>query len=317
MTAARRALWMVGLLPALAAALAAAESSALDLLSLGRMNDAIAVLSRHDDPESLHLLSRAYYATERWDDAVRYGERAVVLQPDNAGYHLWLAREYGRKAGAANPLTAANTARKAKAEFERAVQLDPASTDARVDLAQYYTEAPVVMGGGLDKAREQAVQIATRNPAEAQLVLARVAEKEKRYPEAENALREAIRVGQSPANYWLELAGFYRRRGRLDDMQAAVQHAVTQPGKSAEIYFDAADELYQGGRNFPAAVQYLQEYLASGQVVESAPVFRAHYLLGELYQGMGRSPAAISEYQVSLTLAPGFDRARKALGRVQ
>ncbi len=61
---------------------------------------------------------------------------------------------------------------KRRAEFERAVQLDPANVPARVDLAQYYTEAPAIMGGGLDKAREQAEQVAKYDAAKAHLILA-------------------------------------------------------------------------------------------------------------------------------------------------
>lgn len=295
----------------------AADRTTMDLLSLGRMNEAINVLMTRDDAESLSLLSRAYYATERWDDAVRCGERAVLLQPEVASYHLWLAREYGEKAASSNPLTAAGVARKAKNEFERAVQLDPANVQARVDLAQYYTEAPAIMGGGLDKAREQASRVAANDPAESHLMLSRIAEKEKQYAEAEGQLRQAVSQSKNPASYWLELAQFYRRRGRLDDMQNAIQTAVALPNKSAETYFDAANELYQGGRAFPAAVEYLQKYLASGQLVEDAPVFRAHYLLGAIYQKMGRNAAAVTEYQASLSLASGFDRARKALNHLQ
>ncbi len=59
-----------------------------------------------------------------------------------------------------------------RAEFERAVQLDPTNVPARVDLAQYYTEAPAIMGGGLDKARQQAEQVAKYDLAKAHLILA-------------------------------------------------------------------------------------------------------------------------------------------------
>src|SRR5271157_4512789 len=89
----------------LAAAVSVADLAVVELLSLGRMNDAISVLVTRNDAESGHLLSRACYATERWDDAVKHGERAVALRPDNAYYHLWLAREYGKKAANSNPMT--------------------------------------------------------------------------------------------------------------------------------------------------------------------------------------------------------------------
>jgi tetratricopeptide (TPR) repeat protein len=294
-----------------------ADPGAMQLLSLGRMNEAVSVLSNRDDAESLNLLSRAYYAMERWDDAVKCGERAVSLEPGNAKYHLWLAREYGRKAGDSNPLAAAGLARKAKAEFERAVQLDPANVPARVDLAQYYTEAPAIMGGGLDKARQQAEQVAKYDLAKAHLILGRVAEKEKQYGEAESQLRAGVNDAKNPADAWLQLAAFYRNRGRLDDMQKAVQSAVAQPGKPAESYFDAAKELYLGSRDFPGAAQYLQTYLSSGELVEGAPAFHAHYLLGQLEEKMGNSGAAAAEYEASLSLASGFVPAKRALSHVQ
>src|SRR5664280_3492445 len=81
----------------------AADPATVQLLSLGRMNEAISALSNRGDPESFNLLSRAYYAMERWDDAVKWGERAIAERPQDAGYRLWLARAYGRKAGDSNP----------------------------------------------------------------------------------------------------------------------------------------------------------------------------------------------------------------------
>jgi tetratricopeptide (TPR) repeat protein len=254
---------------------------------------------------------------ELWDEAVKYGEKAVSLEPQNATYHLWLGREYGRKAGAVNPLSAAGLAKKTKNEFERAVQLDPSNIPARLDLAQYYTEAPGFMGGGVDKARAQAAAIQASNPGAAHLILARVADKERRYSDAESEYRAAIQQAENPADMWLQLASFYREHGRVDDMQSAVRSAIALPRKPAESYFDAGSELLLGSRDYPAAVDYLQKYLTSGELVESAPAFRAHYLMGQLQEKMGHNGAAASEYQASLALASGFIPAQKALSRVQ
>ena len=293
-----------------------ADPATMQLLSLGRMNDAIQLLLNRDDAESLHLLSRAYYATEHFDEAVKSGERAVALRPGDSNFHLWLARAYGMKAAGANPLFAANLARKAKAEFERSVQLDPSNVDARSDLSEYYVEAPVFMGGGLEKARDQARQVAKLDVAASHAILAQVATREKQFGEAESQYQQAIKTARHPAGYWLQLASFYRAQGRLDDMQKAVIAAVQEPSKSAATYYDAASLLCQTGRDFPAAIQYLNSYLASGQLVEDAPAFRAHFLLGEIYEKTGHPQTAMSEYQASLALASGFDRARKALDRL-
>jgi tetratricopeptide (TPR) repeat protein len=296
---------------------AAAERSVEQMLASGSIDEVIRTLSGKNDAASLNLLSRAYYSIEQWDNAVKNGERAVSLSPDNSMYHLWLGREYGEKASASNPLSAASWARKTKSEFELAVKLDPANVQAHADLAEYYTDAPSIMGGGVDKARDQATQVSKYDQATSHWILAIIAEKDKRYPDSENELRQAIKAAKNPTQYWMNLASFFQRRSRLDDMQNAISQAVAQPNKSAEVYYNAASELYQSGRDFPSAVQYLKTYLASNNMVEDAPAFRAHYLLGRIYEKMDNKPGAVSEYKASLALASGFAPAGKALGRLQ
>ena len=289
----------------------------LALLSAGPMNDFIGALMNRTDAESYNLRSRAYYATEQWDDAIQNAERAVSLRGDDSQYHLWLGRAYGQKAAEiGNPLTAASLARKAKNEFERAVELNPRNVSARADLSEYYVEAPAIMGGGLAKARNQASDLQSLDPAAADWVRAIASKKEKNYGDAENNLRAAIAIAPNPAQYWMNLASFYRQRGRLDDMQSAIQSALAQPNRPSVTYYDAASELLQAGRNFPAAVQYVKTYLSSGSLVEDAPAFRAHYLLGQIYEKSGDKAKASAEYQASLSLASGFGRARKALDQL-
>jgi tetratricopeptide (TPR) repeat protein len=298
-----------------AAALAAATPE--QMIASGSVDDAIRTLSGHNDAASLNLLSRAYYAIEQWESSIKNGEKAVSLSPKDATYHLWLGREYGEKAASVNPFSAASLAKRTKAEFEQAVSLDPANVEAHADLAEYYTDAPSIMGGGPDKARDQATQVAKYDQATSHWILAIVAEKDKRYPDAEKELQQAIKVAKNPAQYWMSLASFYRRRSRFDNMQKAISQALAQPNKTAEVYYNAASELFQSGKDFASAVQYLKEYLASGVMVEDAPAFRAHYLLGQIYEKMGNKSDAVTEYEASLAMASGFNPASKALGRLQ
>ena len=286
-------------------------------IASGNIDDIIRTLSGRTDAGSLNLLSRAYYAIEQFDNAITAGEKAVNLQPNNSLYHLWLGRAYGEKAAIANPFSAASLARKTKNEFEQAVKLDPAFVQARADLSEYFVEAPSIMGGGLDKARDQAVQVAKYDEATSHWILALIASKDKNLAETESQLQQAIKVAKDPSQYWMNLASFYSHHARPDDMQKAISQALAQPNKSAETYYNAAGVLFQSGKNFPAAIEYLKKYLNSGAMVEDAPAFRAHYLLGQIYEKMGNKPDASAEYKASLALASGFAPASKALGRAQ
>ncbi len=301
---------------------AAAAESARDLLCAGRVDDAMASLQARlqtspQDAEAHHLLSRAYLLVEEWNQAVKAAEQAVDLQPKNSNYHLWLGRAYGRKAENCNPFCAAGLAGKVRSEFEKAVELDPNNTAARTDLAEYYMEAPGIMGGSKDKAREQADQIERRAPSSAHWVRARLAEKDKQYDVAEKEFRAAIEGSSNPSQAWIDLADFHHRRRRVADMEKAVSKALSAPELSGGTLFEAASLLFRAGRNFPGAVDMLRRYLDSGKMVCDAPAFRAHYLLGTILEKQGDKQAAAAAYQASIALARDFDDPRKALKRVQ
>jgi tetratricopeptide (TPR) repeat protein len=301
-------------------AIAAAADSPSDLLAAGRVDDAITALSVQlnsapNDPASHNLLCRAYFAVGNWDRAITACEKAVSLQPNNGEYHLWLGRTYGEKADASSFISAAGLAKKVRNEFERAVQLEPDSVSARTDLAEFYLEAPGIVGGGQDKARAQSAVIAKLNPAKAHWIQGRIAEKNKDQAAAEQEYRAAIDASHGGANAWLNLALFYRKAGRLDDMHEALKKAASAPMDQPEVLVDAASTLLRANRDLPFATQLVRRYLSSS-TVEQAPQFKAHYLLGSILEKQGDKEGAAKEYQSALTLAKDYGRAREALNRI-
>src|SRR5271167_2563411 len=175
----------------------AADSADSKLLAEGRVDDAIASLqhrinSAPKDAESYNLLCRAFFTLSDWDRGISACEKAVSLAPENAQYHLWLGRIYGEKADHGGIWSAAGLAKRVRNEFETAVRLDPDSAEARTDLAEFYLEAPGIVGGGRDKAEAQAQKLATMDPVRAGWVKARLAEKNKDLASAENQYRAAI-----------------------------------------------------------------------------------------------------------------------------
>jgi Flp pilus assembly protein TadD len=295
-----------------------AAMTARDLLDAGRVDDAIETLNQRiaanpRDAEAIHLLCRAYFQYEDWDRAEGRCKRAVELEPNNSGFHRWLGRVYGEKAGRATlPI---GLALKTRDEFQRAAQLDPTDATASEDVAEYYLEAPGIMGGGKDKAREQAKVLAKLSTAREHWVYARLAEKDKDYATAEREYRKMIEDGNGDGEAWLNLGFFYRNQKRYDEMEQAFvkmnQGAIT----SREVLFEAAANLYRVGRAFSFAQQLLQRYLAEGPV-EEAPAFKAHNLLGMLLEKQGDKEGAANEYRAALALARNYRQAQEGLKRV-
>jgi len=300
---------------------AAADPSANSLLASGQIDNAISDLRQTithspDDAEAHHLLCRAYFSLGDWDRGISDCQKAVLLDPGNSNYHLWLGRAYGEKADTANFMSAAGLARKARAEFETSVQLDPKNVAAITDLAEFYVEAPGIIGGGKDKAEAEARSLRALDPAKADWILARVAEKEKDPSAAEKHYRDAIQASHGAASDWLNLGLFYRHSGRSDDMQEALHHVLNAPVDRLEALFDAAEILVHANQNLPDAATLLRRYLASETSVEQAPAFKAHYLLGTVLEKQGDKPAARLEYRAALSLARDFSPAQDALHRI-
>lgn len=291
-----------------------------DLLDAGRVDDAIQTLQQQisrsaTDAESYNLLCRAYFMLEEWDRGIAACERARNLDPQKSLNYLWLGRIYGEKADRAGFLSAAGLAKKVRAAFERAVELDPRSWEARTDLAEFYLEAPGIVGGGKDKAREQADAIAPLKPAMAHWVAGRLAEKNKDAAAAEREYRAEIAASHSGARAWLDLAIFLRRTNRLDEMEQAVRTLESSPVDRAESIMDGGSILLRAGRNYPLALRLLRRYLSSP--VEEGPAFKAHDLLGQLLERQGDRRAAAEEYRAALALAHTYARARDDLKRVE
>jgi tetratricopeptide (TPR) repeat protein len=297
-----------------------AAESPKEMLAAGRVDDTISELKRQlsaapANAELSNLLCRAYYSLEEWEQAETSCRKAVSLDPDNSNFHLWLGRVYGEKADRTNFVAAASLAGKVHAEFEHAVQLNPKNLEARLDLSEFYIEAPGFMGGGDDKAREEAQALSTLSPGREHWVYARIAEKKKNSTVAEREYLQYIDASNNDSEAWLNYALFLRRQSRLDDMEQAVAKLERARISRVDSLFEAANTLYRANRNYPLAIQVARHYLTAGSV-EAAPAFRAHYLLGELLEKQNDLAGAKNEYRASLSLAGSFTLAQHALERL-
>jgi tetratricopeptide (TPR) repeat protein len=297
-----------------------ANVTARQLLAEGRVDDAVRVLQQQvslhpADAESFNLLCRAYFMADDWDPALEACQRAASLAPQSSMYQLWLGRVYGEKADHSSIFSAPGLAKQARSAFERAVQLDPGNWEARADLGEFYAEAPGIIGGGKDKSRAQADALMAINPAMAHWVLARIAEKDKQPDVAEREYRAEIAASHSGARAWLDLAGFLRHEKRYEEMKQALRTLNSSLLDRPEALLHAAQQLFRSDLDLPFAVGLLERYLKAP--VEDGPAFKAHDLLGQIYEKQGDRRAAADEFRAALALAHSYTRAQENLKRVE
>src|ERR1019366_4247817 len=190
-----------------------------ELLAVQKANDRNAAAA--------YYLGRIATIDNDADDAIiRLFERAVQLDDGNALYHLWLGSAVGDATQRASKLKAPFMARRVKKEWERAVELDPNLVDARTHLVGFYSQAPGFMGGSMDRAREQAVEIAKRNAMRGAMARGEIAEREKNAPAEEAAYQQAITAAPDSAEGYVALADVYVRAGKASEAFATLDRYV-------------------------------------------------------------------------------------------
>ena len=309
------------LIPSLCSVFAATPPSDENLLSTGHVDELVPRLRQEigaspRNANAENLLCRAYLIMENWDAAVSACEQAVAMDPQNSNYSLWLGRVYGEKADRSSFVSAPGIAKKAHAAFERAVELDPKNVPARVDLGEFFAEAPGIIGGGRDKAYKQADALMPLDPAMGHWLLARIAEKEKDPAKAEREYRAEIAASNSGTRGWLDLGNFFMYAHRYEDMEQALNHVETAPIDHPASLVHGANLLLRSQRDYPLAVRLIHRYLAN-DLVEEAPAFKAHAILGELLEKQGDRQGAAQEFHAALALFGDYPRAREDLKRLE
>lgn len=266
------------------------------------------------DAAAMAYMGRIAQAQQKRGEAIDWLEKAVKLEDGNAMFHFWLGSAIGEEAQRASKLRQPFLARRIKSEFERAVALDSTLLEPRFGLVDFYTVAPGIMGGSIEKAREQAAAIARRNPMRGHLAYARIAMRQKDDSATVREHEAAIAAAPDSTQAYYALSSFHRSRSHwLEAMEVMDRLMKARPSDPAPhrwwgiISATSGIDMERGERE-------LKHYLANA-LPETTPQGFAivHFRLGQIYEKTGRRDAARAEYEKALTFDPDLPDARHAL----
>ncbi len=272
------------------------------------------VLMAQSGPEH-YRAGRAAMVVNDADAAAAAFERAIAAEPNRAEYHLWMARAVGTQAINAGTIRQAFLAKRAKNEFEKTVQLDPANVGGREGMMQFYVFAPAMFGGSMAKARGEADAIAAVNPMRGHFAHAMIAQREKDQGTYEREVRAAYAENPDSASALSSLTTMLLGSKRADEAASTVERFVARHPADLTALLWMGRVAVATGRQLDKGEQALRAVLASPQLgadgMPSAPT--AHFRLGELLAKRGANADAKREYETALQLNPRLNAAKKAL----
>lgn len=270
------------------------------------------------DANATYYLGRVAERQERTGEAVDWFEKAVALDDRRSDFHLWLGIALGTETMHASKFRQPFLARRVKTEFERAVALDPRSVQARQGLLRFYVFAPAMMGGGMDRAREQAAAIAAFSPMQGHLAAAFIAQRMK---DTAGVLREyeaAVATSPDSAAGYLALGVAYQQLGRWTDAFATYDRLLRRRPNDMKALLQIGRTAALSGQQLERGEQSLRHWLAKipGDA-RTATIAGAHHRLGQILEQTGRRDAARAEYGEALRINPANDEARKSLAALR
>ncbi len=261
-----------------------------------------------------YYLGRIAFAKKEYDDAADYFEEATEANDKEAEYFTWLGDTYGTIARDANVISQGMLAPKMKSAWEKAIALDSKNLGSRLSLIQYYLQAPGIMGGSVDKAKEVARQVAKIKPAEGHRQLGNIYMKEKNTTEAE---KEFILMVKADPTYVGGLANFYTSQKQYDKAFQLFEEAIQKnPTDFLSIYQYGRTSAVSGQR-LEKGEEYLKKYLTTYTPKQNEPSHAgANMRLGQIYEKKGNKKEAKRLYELAVKADDNLKEAKEGLERV-
>ncbi|HYH05994.1 MAG TPA: tetratricopeptide repeat protein [Thermoanaerobaculia bacterium] len=265
------------------------------------------------------LFAAGKAALEKNEDEKAAGlfEKAVAAQPNNAEYHYYLGSAYGEWAQSAGMLKKASLAKKVKASFERAVQLNPRHFEARFGLITFYLVAPGFMGGSEEKALEQAAEMKKLDPLMGHRAFARVYRSQKKNDLARKEMIDAVREQPTSAAAHFYLGNAYFSDKDYKQALHEYEYALKLDANYLPAVFRIGVVAAESNTDHARGEASLKRYLAHKPDVHEPSLALAWFYLGKLYEKQGRKADAKSAYLAAQKLVPEQEEVKAALKRVQ
>ena len=268
--------------------------------------------------EILLLLAKTYYETQQHDAAIVSAEKAVALDPRSSIYHEWLGKVYGEKASHASMFSALSLARKARKEFEKAVELDQKNFSAYQALIEFDCSAPGIVGGGEDKARPEIANLALLDPAEGYYAAGNCRRQKKDFTAADAEFAKALGLRPKSTELLYDIGDYAMKQGQADTLAIVGEQGETIAPSDPRSQFYRAVSLIIKNERADDSERLLHKYLKRAPLRSGfPPPWRVHEWLGRLYENQQKSQEAIQEYETALKLDPRNKNAREALKRLK
>ncbi|MBN8705312.1 MAG: tetratricopeptide repeat protein [Bacteroidetes bacterium] len=217
------------------------------------------VKENEDDASANYYLGRSYLMIDDYENAVEYCEKAVDLNPKVADHHFWLGQALGRKIREVNMVRQAFLAPDILEAFEKTVELDPKHLGGLIGLTTFYTQAPSVAGGDLEKAKSFAARVSKIKEKQGRLLFIQIYSKDGKTAKAEEEFKAYDKsfVDSTDGYQFYNTYGYFllEQKKTAEAVQKFEKQAKLAP-KDPNVWDSLGDGLQAAGKPKDALVAF-------------------------------------------------------------
>jgi len=178
------------------------------------------------DAAPFHALGQLRERQQNLKEAVAAYEQAAKLDPTQAEYFSALGIALSQRMGEMNFMQQAMTAGKMKKAFEKSVALEPKHVAGLIGMARYYSNAPEIAGGSLEKARTYAERVKAIVPFLGEAEYGNIAEKGEDFGGALAHYESSLKLRPDNAGFLFSAGRMLAKLGRKDEARERFEAAL-------------------------------------------------------------------------------------------
>lgn len=195
-----------------------------------------------------------------------------------------------------------------EASFQKAVTLDPTYVAAHWALIEYYLQVPSIIGGGSDRAMQQADALFKVSPVDGWMARARLAQEDEDFERAEQYYIKANSLGQSLWTY-KGIISFYERQERWDSGFEQLNRAMTK-FDDLSLNYQWAKMSVLSEKYLNEGINYIEQCLGEQVLVPGIPEQWIRLRYAQLLRKKGQYQRALDQVNKALALEARFEQAK-------
>lgn len=271
------------------------------------------IISKNDKNADAHYaLGMVLLKLKKVDDAEDEVKSAIEINSKVADYHFGLAKIYMVQVNSASIFSKMSIAGHIKDELIAALNIDPNHKLALANLTGYYTQAPSVAGGDLDKAQELAARLLKIDEKQARIFLVQIYlgknNNDKALEEANNLVKLDEYRGR------MMLIQVLKKQNDLVKVEEQYKMIESKYGTNPDYFNFYNDYGYflLGQKRVDEAIDKFKK-----QVQLAPKNANAHDSLGEGYLAKNMLKESLAEYKKALELNPNLKSAKDKVEEIQ